>query len=81
MKSIYDRVIGKSPRLNFDPDGGIELHVFNTRDETIIIERIEASPPLDEKSVGYRFRYARLRPDCGILVRSQLQRRERPTWH
>jgi hypothetical protein len=47
VKSIYDRVIGKSPRLNFDPDGGgIELHVFNTRDETIIIERIEASPPL-----------------------------------
>lgn len=47
VKSVYDRVIGKSPRLNFDPDsGGIELHVFNTRDETIIIERIEASPPL-----------------------------------
>jgi hypothetical protein len=46
-KSIYDRIIGKSPRLNFDTDsGGIQLHVFNTRDETIIIERIEASPPL-----------------------------------
>ncbi len=46
-KSIYDRVIGKSPRLNFDTDsGGIDLHVFNTRDETIIIESIETSPPL-----------------------------------
>jgi hypothetical protein len=44
-KSIYDRVIGKSPRLNFDTGSdGIELHVFNTRDETIIIERIEAYP-------------------------------------
>src|SRR5258705_1250696 len=46
-KSIYDRVVGKSPRLNFDTDsGGIELHVFNTRDETIIIESIKASPSL-----------------------------------
>ena len=54
MKSIHDRVIGKSPRLNFDPDGGgIELHVFNTRDETIIIERIEAAPPLLGFSAGH----------------------------
>jgi hypothetical protein len=46
-KSIYDRTVGKSPRLNFDTDsGGIELHVFNTRDETIIVEYIEATPPL-----------------------------------
>ncbi|MGY4566945.1 hypothetical protein [Bradyrhizobium sp. USDA 3256] len=46
-KTIYDRVIGKSPRLNFDTtSGGIELHVFNTRDETVIVETIEASPPL-----------------------------------
>jgi hypothetical protein len=52
-KSIYDRVIGKSPRLNFDTDsGGIELHVFNTRDETIIIERIEARPPFLGFSTG-----------------------------
>jgi hypothetical protein len=52
-KSIYDRLIGKSPRLNFDADsGGIELHVFNTRDETIIVERIEASPPLLGFSAG-----------------------------
>lgn len=47
LKSIYDRVIGKSPRLNFDTSsGGIELHVINTRDETIIVERMEAVPRL-----------------------------------
>jgi hypothetical protein len=47
LKAIYDRVFGKSPRLNFDTDsGGIELHIFNPRDETIIIERVEASPRL-----------------------------------
>lgn len=44
-KSIYDRVVGKSPRLSFDTSsGGIELHIFNSRDETIIIERIDALP-------------------------------------
>jgi len=33
--------------LNFDADsGGIELTVLNTREETIIIESIEATPPL-----------------------------------
>jgi hypothetical protein len=53
IKSIYDRTIGKSPRLNFDTDsGGIELHIFNTRDETIIIERVEAFPPLLGFSAG-----------------------------
>jgi hypothetical protein len=47
VKTIYDRVVGKSPRLNFDTDsGGIELHVYNTRNETIIIERIEAHPSI-----------------------------------
>jgi hypothetical protein len=46
-KSIYDRIFGRTPRMNFDADsGGIELHVFNTRDETIIIEGIEANPSL-----------------------------------
>ncbi len=43
-KSAYDRVFGKSPRLNFDTDrGGIELHIFNGRTETIIAGRIEAA--------------------------------------
>ena len=53
-KALYDRVIGKSPRLNFDTDsGGIELHVFNTRDETIIIERIQANPNILGFSEGH----------------------------
>jgi hypothetical protein len=52
-KSIYDRIIGKAPRLNFDADsGGIELQVLNTRQETIIIESIEATPPLLGFSTG-----------------------------
>jgi hypothetical protein len=52
-KSIYDRLIGKSPRLNFDTDsGGVDLHIFNTRAETIIVERIEARPPLLGFSAG-----------------------------
>jgi hypothetical protein len=56
-KSIYDRVIGKSPRLNFDTDsGGIELHVFNTREETIIIERIEAYPNILGFSEGHEIK-------------------------
>jgi hypothetical protein len=53
VKSIYDRVVGKSPRLNFDADsGGIELQVHNTREETIIVESIEATPPLMGFSTG-----------------------------
>jgi len=46
-KSVYDRIVGKAPRLNFHAySSGIELHVDNIRDETIIIERIEASPQI-----------------------------------
>jgi hypothetical protein len=53
VKSIYDRIIGKAPRLNFDAgSGGLELHIFNTRDETIIVERIDALPPLLGFSAG-----------------------------
>ncbi len=52
-KSIYDRVFGKSPSLNFDTNsGGVELHIFNGRSETIIVERIEAHPPLLGFSAG-----------------------------
>ena len=57
LKSIYDRVVGKSPRLNFDTTGGgIELHIFNTRDETIIVERIEALPRILGFSEGREVR-------------------------
>jgi hypothetical protein len=39
--------------LNFDADsGGIELTVLNTREETIIIESVEATPPLLGFSTG-----------------------------
>jgi hypothetical protein len=52
-KSIYDRIIGKAPRLNFDADsGGVEMHVHNTREETIVIESIEAIPPILGFSTG-----------------------------
>src|SRR5690349_3090868 len=57
LKSVYDRVVGKSPRLNFDTSsGGIELHVFNTRDETIIVERIVAKPSMLGFSEGAELR-------------------------
>lgn len=56
-KAVYDRVVGNSPRLNFDTtSGGIELHVFNTRDETIIVETVQASPPLLGFSEGEALR-------------------------
>lgn len=56
-KSIYDRVVGRSPKLNFDTtSGGVELHIFNTRDETIIVERIEATPRMLGFSEGQEIR-------------------------
>jgi hypothetical protein len=70
VKSLYDRVIGKSPRLNFDTEGGgIELHIVNTRDETVIVERIEASPPLLGFSAG---------DDLVDVVRAVVAQRGRP---
>lgn len=58
-KAIYDRVVGKAPKLNIDAtNGGIELHLSNTRDETIIVERIEASPRIlgfAEGDQGHRY--------------------------
>ncbi|MDH6263815.1 MAG: hypothetical protein EKK33_07505 [Bradyrhizobiaceae bacterium] len=56
-KAVYGRVVGKSPRLNFDTtSGGIELHVFNTKDETIIVESVQASPSLLGFSEGAALR-------------------------
>ena len=44
-KSIYDRVRGKSPRINFEAgDSGVELRIHNPRDETVIVEKIDAWP-------------------------------------
>src|SRR5580704_10625523 len=46
-KSLYDRVVGKPPHMNFEPgDDGVKLRIHNPRTETIIIEKIEASPPI-----------------------------------
>jgi hypothetical protein len=47
-KSLLEKAAGKSPHLNFLPgnDGAIKLRVRNPRQETIIVERIEASPPV-----------------------------------
>jgi hypothetical protein len=71
VKSLYDRVIGKSPKLNFDAaSGGIELHIFNPRDETIIIERIEASPRLLGFSEGNKL---------GDVVRAAIDQVNGPT--
>ena len=46
-KSLYDHVRGKAPHMNFEPgDDGVKLQIQNPRVETIIIEKIEASPPI-----------------------------------
>jgi hypothetical protein len=53
-KSIYDRVFGKSPRLNFDADsGGIELHILNERAETAASRSL---PQIKSCSPKKRFR-------------------------
>ncbi len=54
-KSLYDRAAGKQPHLNFEPgDDGVKLRVLNPRTETIIIEAIEALPPVLGFSAGDR---------------------------
>jgi len=46
-KSVYDNIVGKAPRLNFEPgDDGVKLHVGNPRAETIIVEDIQTTPSL-----------------------------------
>jgi hypothetical protein len=70
-KSIYDRIIGKAPRINFDAEnGGVELRIFNTRDETIIVERIDAFPPLLGFSAG---------DELGDVVRAVVAQRGQPS--
>jgi hypothetical protein len=45
--SIYDRLHGKVPTLEFAPgEYGVVLHLANERNETVIIERIDAAPTL-----------------------------------
>ena len=46
-KSLYDRVSGKQPTLDFIVgQNGVDVIINNARGETTIIERIDASPPL-----------------------------------
>jgi hypothetical protein len=56
-KSLYDRVVGKAPHLNFEPDeGGVRLIVRNERKETIIIETIRTDPSVLGFSTGHSVR-------------------------
>jgi len=57
VKSVYDRLVGKPPALDFQPGGhGVELHVHNPRAETIIIEHVKAKPPMLGFSIGDEIR-------------------------
>jgi hypothetical protein len=45
--SLYDRIRGKVPLVDFAPgEYGLVLHLANERNETVIIERIDAAPAL-----------------------------------
>jgi hypothetical protein len=47
IMSIYDRARGKLPTADFAAgDFGVVLHLRNDRGETIIVERVDATPPL-----------------------------------
>ncbi len=69
-KSVHDRVRGRMPSIDFAPGTyGAVLHLRNDRDETIIVERIEAKPPLLAFSTGHEVRdiaeaVVRVRPDA-----------------
>ncbi|HEY7302437.1 MAG TPA: hypothetical protein VH684_31460 [Xanthobacteraceae bacterium] len=57
IKLVYERIAGKAPVLDFRPGGaGVELHIHNPRAETIVIEAIEAKPPMIGISVGDEIR-------------------------
>jgi hypothetical protein len=45
--SLFDRSRGKAPIVDFAPgEYGVVLHLANERNETVIIERIDAAPAL-----------------------------------
>jgi hypothetical protein len=45
--SVYDRIRGKVPLVDFAPgEYGVVLHLTNQRNETVVIERIDAAPAL-----------------------------------
>ena len=56
-KSLYDRVVGKAPHLNFELDeGAVKLMVRNELEETIIVESIRADPSVLGFSTGHSIR-------------------------
>lgn len=47
IKGGYQRARGTAPEMNFEPgDASIALRIKNTRAAAIIVENVEASPPL-----------------------------------
>lgn len=55
--SLYDRVRGKAPIVDLAPGKyGAVLHLANERNETVIIERIDAAPPLLAFAAGREHR-------------------------
>jgi hypothetical protein len=51
-KSLYDLAAGKPPRIDFEVgDVGAALRIFNPREQTIVVESIEARPAV----LGFSF--------------------------
>ena len=65
--SLYDRIRGKAPVFDFAPgEYGVVLQLANQRNETVIIERIDAAPALLAFVVGR---------EAHDLIRAQLRAR------
>jgi hypothetical protein len=65
--SLYDRTRGKAPLADFAPgDYGVVLNLADERNETVIIERIDAAPALLAFAAGREVR---------DLIRAQLRAR------
>jgi hypothetical protein len=65
--SLYDRIRGKVPLIDFAPGAyGVVLHLANERNETVIIERIDAAPVLLAFAPGRKVR---------DLIKAQLRSR------
>jgi len=63
--SLCDRIRGKAPVIDFAPgEYGVVLHLANQRNETVIIERIDAAPALLAFAVGR---------EAHNLIRAQLR--------
>ena len=51
-KSLYDRVVGKALRIDFEiGDVGAALRIHNPREQTVVVESIEARPAV----LGFSF--------------------------